>query len=218
MAALDRTTAWILPTVAGLVTGAGLSAAAAAGIATAPSDWLAASPAGDALQASFALLRQGLDRQPTMLLAGGAAAAVPLFAALAALVRGLVSMRAPASDLGRDAPRTAGRRPARTAWIELEPPVAPPLPIGELVRIGCSDDCDLALGDAGLSETHALIQRTADSEFYIFDVSDAATGGIAVNGAQAIRSRLRDGDRIDLGTARVVFRTDQALAASPAAA
>lgn len=190
----------------------GVSAVAAAGLAATPSEDLApaaASHLAAAIHHFAGLVRHGLDRQPTLMLAGAAAAAVPVVAGVATLLRALGRLRAPEPGHDSDAPVTTGRAPARTAWIEVEDVATPPVRIGELVRIGCSDDCDLALGGAGLAELHALIQRTPESEFFIFDVSDAKAGGVAVNGAPARRSRLRDGDRIAIGTARVVFRTDQ---------
>lgn len=210
--AMPRTTASIVSVTVGLLAAGGVSAVATAGLAATPSEDLApaaASHLAAAIHHFAGLVRHGLDRQPTLMLAGAAAAAVPVVAGVATLLRALGRLRAPEPGPARDAPVTTGRAPARTAWIEVEDAATPPVRIGELVRIGCSDDCDLALGGAGLAELHALIQRTPESEFFIFDVSDAKAGGVAVNGTQARRSRLRDGDRIAIGSARVVFRTDQ---------
>jgi hypothetical protein len=82
----------------------------------------------------------------------------------------------------------------------------PPFAVGELIRIGGSDDCDLAIADASLGGTCALIQRTAECEFILFDVS-AGEARLAVNGAPFDRCRLSDGDRIEIGNAYIVFRT-----------
>lgn len=212
MAARIRTTASTVPVALGLLAASVAAAVAAAGLSATPLENVAPGPTSflaDALVRFVGLVRHGLDRQPTLMLAGGAAAAVPVVAGIAALTRAVGRLAISRRGPERDMPITTGRAPARAAWIEVEDGAAPPVRIGELVRIGGSDDCDLALGDAGLADLHALIQRTPESEFFIFDVSDAKAGGVAVNGAQARRSRLRDGDRIAIGTARVVFRTDQ---------
>ena len=153
------------------------------------------------------LIWQGLDQQPSLMLAGAVASAVPLVGATAALMRAMgrrARRRAVLRDLSVKGPPTAGHRP-NFAWLQVENRGIPPLRLGELARIGCSQDCDLAIGGSGVAEIHALIQRTPDSEFIIFDVSDAGNGGLAVNGQPARKCNLRDGDRIEIGSARVVF-------------
>ncbi len=186
---------------------AGGDAVAAAVLAP---DWLGPElqQALDATAARLnAMIRRGYDRQPAAMLAIAGAAAVPLVA-IAAWVSRLA--RRIGSQAGTGIDHQAKSRPgewraAGTAWIEIEHERGGRLDIGELTRIGRSDDCDLALGDASVDHTHALIRRTADSEFIIIDVSAGDGVGLAVNGRRLRQVMLRDGDRIDLGAACVVF-------------
>jgi hypothetical protein len=159
------------------------------------------------LERGVELFWLGLDRQPSLMLAGAVASAVPLVAASAALLRTIARRarhRAALREIDGKTPTTSGRGP-NLAWLQVENRGTPPLRLGELARIGCSEDCDLALGHSGVAEIHALIQRTPDCEFIIFDVSDDRDAGLAVNGTPSRRCRLRDGDRIEIGSACVVF-------------
>lgn len=186
-----------------MATSLAMVSAAAATTADAP-----ALAIGDWSSASLrAMIARGYDRNPTVLLAGAAALVVPILAFAAAISRYVSRKRsalAPAIAVVDSPAGTSG-----AAWIEVADRRAPPLVVGELVRIGRSEDCDLALSGVGLADTHALIQRTPDREFFIIDVSAGheAKAGLAVNGAPARRRRLTDGDRIEIGTACVVFRT-----------
>lgn len=158
---------------------------------------------------SLELFWTGIERHPSLMLAGAAATAVPLVAATAAVVRALsrrARFRARMRELSAGSPVTGGRRP-NVAWLEIESHQAPPLQLGELVRIGGSADCDLTLGDSGIAGIHALIQRTPESEFIIFDVSDESEGRLVVNGTPSRQCYLSDGDRIEIGGACVVFHT-----------
>lgn len=210
MAAHDRATAIGLRVAARLAGAVAFAAAAVPALAAASErGQLAelADLASPVLAHGLELFWQGLDQQPSLMLAGAVATAVPLVSATAALVRAIgrsARRRAVKAELDGKTPTTGGRRP-NLAWLQVEDGGTPPLRLGELVRIGCSTDCDLELGDSGIAEIHALIQRTPDSEFIIFDVSDDSEAGLAVNGQPARRCRLRDGDRIEIGSARVVF-------------
>jgi pSer/pThr/pTyr-binding forkhead associated (FHA) protein len=93
-----------------------------------------------------------------------------------------------------------------TARIELEDRPEKTVPLGELVRIGRSEDCDLSIASLSLAEMHAVIHRSPESDFVIFDVSDNADAGLSVNGVLSRRHRLSDGDCIELGHQRVIFR------------
>jgi len=150
-------------------------------------------------------VQRGFERQPAMMLAGALALALPTVALLAALMRGVWRLARRRERERPGEPVTSGRRTS-TAWIELETQRGTPIRIGELARLGSDDDCEIVVGGAGLAETHALIQRTSDYEFIIVDVSANEGAGVAVNGKPAHRSRLRDGDLIEIGAARAVFR------------
>ncbi len=158
----------------------------------------------DGASAALDALQRGLERHPSIKLAGAAALIVPILAVVAALARFVARRhhaRRSSTTMPACEPVSAG-----TAWIEVAGRAANPVAVGELVRIGRSDECDLALEHDGLAEMHAVIERTPDREFILFDVS-SGTMSLAVNGAPARRCRLSDGDRIEIGSACVVFRT-----------
>ncbi len=77
--------------------------------------------------------------------------------------------------------------------------------LGELCRIGASEDCDIGAGEAGVAAFHALVRQVGDEAFEVLDVSGPG-GKLAVNGRLGGRHRLRDGDVIEAGAVRVVFR------------
>ncbi|HET9754322.1 MAG TPA: FHA domain-containing protein [Myxococcales bacterium] len=82
---------------------------------------------------------------------------------------------------------------------------------GEDVRIGRSAECDLILNDAGVSRTHARIQRQG-AGWVLIDCGSA--NGTGLNGAAvASAAPLRKGDRIRVGA--VVFRFEPARAKVP---
>jgi diguanylate cyclase (GGDEF)-like protein len=68
------------------------------------------------------------------------------------------------------------------------------------VRLGRSADCDISFDDASLSRVHARALRLLGTQFFLGD--EGSTNGTFVNGARLDRAtELRDGDRIQLGTA-----------------
>lgn len=152
----------------------------------------------------FRSVQRGLDRHPNVMLAAAAALAVPMVALLAALSRAAARWRQPLDAQLGDHPNH------RAAWIEIAGRRTPPVAVGEMVRIGDSDDCDLAIAGPSPGGTCALIQRTPDCEFILFDVS-AGAAHLAVNGALSIKCRLNDGDRIEIGNACLVFRMGEAV-------
>ena len=69
--------------------------------------------------------------------------------------------------------------------------------------IGRSRDCDVVLGDANVSRRHAEL-RPAGEGWEIADLG--STNGVSVNGRLIdAPTRLRPGDRIELGTTEIVF-------------
>lgn len=101
------------------------------------------------------------------------------------------------------------------------PPAAPPaasarIPVAVIVAdgrrivvpgsravIGRSDVADCVLPDPNISRRHAELRRTPEGEWEIFDLN--STNGIKVNGHRLPESRLRDGDRVTLGTTTFRF-------------
>ena len=156
----------------------------------------------------YRFMRQGFDRHPSILLAALAAAAVPavaLIAAVSRLAAGRRQRRVSRSDKPADALIAY-----RSAWLEVPGRRMPPVAVGEMIRIGSGDDCELAVAGTTPAGTCALIQRTSEYEFILLDVS-AGEAYLAVNGARSGRCRLSDGDRIEIGSARLVFRTGEAV-------
>ena len=163
------------------------------------------------------LLHRGLERHPSLMLAAFAALCVPALALITSGVR--CAQRIRAASRAPSLPTLPVARSDGTAWIELANAHVPPVAIGEMVRIGRSEDCDLAIERDGLAEMHALIQRTPEREFVLFDVS-GGEGELDVNGTPAHRRQLYDGDRIEIGAACIVFRlasSGSAMAGSRAA-
>lgn len=201
-----------LPLLGWLAAFAAMAAATDTAIAIEPQMSLSALLEAGATGAAglVSLMGRGLDRQPSMLIAGSLASAVPVVALLAAVSRALArrarGLRARQPDGGAV---SNPRQPTGAAWIELDDRPDWALPLGELVRIGRSEDCDLSIASPSLAEIHAVIQRSPENGFVLFDVSADGGPGLSVNGVLARRHRLHDGDRIDLGPRNVVFRAGE---------
>lgn len=69
-------------------------------------------------------------------------------------------------------------------------------------QIGRSAQADLTLEEAGVWEDHLEIQLEPESGFIAVPYGDAL---ITVNGESGRRSRLRNGDRIEMGAAVLQF-------------
>jgi hypothetical protein len=69
--------------------------------------------------------------------------------------------------------------------------------------LGRSRDCDVRIADENVSRRHAEIRH--DDGWWIVDLG--STNGTTVNGSRAKRERLRDGDRITIGSTEIVFGT-----------
>ena len=70
------------------------------------------------------------------------------------------------------------------------------------VLLGRLPECDITLSDASVSRRHARIDHR-DGSWVIEDLG--STNGLRVNDAVVGRARLRDGDRIDLGSVGLAF-------------
>jgi Protein of unknown function (DUF3662)/FHA domain len=113
-------------------------------------------------------------------------------------------------------------QPAQTMVYKAPPPAVPDAPPPEPERevvtltisgrehevsspsvvLGRSRDADIRLGDVNVSRRHAEL-RQEGATYWIVDLG--STNGLEVNGKQVDRARLRDGDRITIGTTEVVF-------------
>ena len=68
--------------------------------------------------------------------------------------------------------------------------------------LGRSRACDVYVADVNVSRRHAELQQEG-ATYWIVDLG--STNGTAVNGKRIERERLRDGDRITLGSTEIVF-------------
>src|SRR5919198_5509781 len=71
--------------------------------------------------------------------------------------------------------------------------------------IGRSKDCDIQVPDPNVSRRHAEV-RQEGSAYWIVDLD--STNGMEVNGRRQKRAKLRQGDRITLGSTQLVFQRE----------
>jgi pSer/pThr/pTyr-binding forkhead associated (FHA) protein len=112
-----------------------------------------------------------------------------------------------AGDLGtmRLSPRTTRHSvddgtPAAGRYLEAEDTLVPIM--GTVTRLGRSLSADIEIDEASVSRRHALIVRQ-DGQTYLLD--DGSRNGTWHNGVRVDRAVLKDGDTIDLGTARLSY-------------
>ena len=108
------------------------------------------------------------------------------------------------------APRPA-QEPAAPAATVQAPPVASievegrSYDLAGTVSIGRSEECGVVLDDPNVSRRHAeFTPRGAD--WHVVDLG--STNGVKVNGRPVGSARLRDGDRVTLGTTTAIFSLD----------
>ena len=76
---------------------------------------------------------------------------------------------------------------------------------GIQTTIGRSKDCDIQLADPNVSRRHAEI-RQEGAAYWAVDLE--STNGMEVNGRRQKRAKLRQGDRITVGSTELVFRRE----------
>lgn len=76
-----------------------------------------------------------------------------------------------------------------------------------LIAIGRSDHNDIVVSDRSVHRNHAAIYRDDMGRYLIEDLTSQHGNGVAVNGEACTLAALTDGDVIELGRKRVVFRT-----------
>ena len=76
---------------------------------------------------------------------------------------------------------------------------------GGRTLIGRSKDCDIQLPDPNVSRRHAEV-RQEGAAYWAVDLD--STNGMEVNGRRQKRAKLRQGDRITLGSTELVFRRE----------
>ena len=70
------------------------------------------------------------------------------------------------------------------------------------VVLGRSREADLRVADVNVSRRHAEL-RQEGATYWIVDLG--STNGLEVNGKRTDRARMRDGDRITIGSTEIVF-------------
>lgn len=159
----------------------------------------------DAAWLAGAQVAETYRRSPVLVMGLGLAGALPLVASLFAIGRAL---RRRAELREREAPSTSEPSPIPDkAWITIgEGADAVPVAFaGELLSIGRHSDNDIALEHESVHRHHALIQRTPDEEFVLMDLTAGTGNQPLVNGREASRVMLSDGDRITLGDTILTF-------------
>jgi hypothetical protein len=78
---------------------------------------------------------------------------------------------------------------------------------GTQTVIGRSKDCDIQLADPNVSRRHAEV-RQEGAAYWVVDLD--STNGMEVNGRSQKRVKLRQGDRIMVGSTELVFRRETA--------
>ena len=76
---------------------------------------------------------------------------------------------------------------------------------GVQTTIGRSKDCDIQLPDPNVSRKHAEV-RQEGAAYWAVDLD--STNGMEVNGRRLKRAKLRQGDRITVGSTELVFRRE----------
>ena len=72
--------------------------------------------------------------------------------------------------------------------------------------LGRSRDCDVVLDDSNVSRRHAEV-RPSGGSWIVRDLG--STNGVKVNGRHIEGAQsLKPGDRIELGTARIIFELE----------
>ncbi len=129
-------------------------------------------------------------------------------------VRSAVAQPAPAASPAP--PAAPARSTGRTSTGSLAlPPAVPYLLVPgdggerrvelttEVTRVGRSAEADVRLPDTGVSRLHAEL-RLLGGEVLLVDLG--STNGTTLNGRRVSEGRLRDGDRIGVGSSSLVFR------------
>ena len=155
---------------------------------------------------------EAYQRSPVLVIGLAIAGALPLIAGIVAL-GGAMRRRRETGVVRAAPPLDDGARIGDKAWIEIthggdgtsDGALAPIMFSGEMLRIGRHSDNDIALDHASVHRHHALIQRTPDQEFVLVDLTAGTGNVLLLNDRRVDRAALRDGDRITLGSAAVIF-------------
>ena len=161
--------------------------------------------------------RYALLSDPVVLVTTDDDLAVGEFGIATRLVADESSAESPPAELDVEQPAHTMIYRAPTAPVVDTPP-SPPEPAREVVTltiagkrheitepsvvVGRSREADIRISDVNSSRRHAELRQEGET-FWIVDLD--STNGTSVNGKRVDRQRLRDGDRIEIGTTEIVF-------------
>jgi predicted component of type VI protein secretion system len=97
--------------------------------------------------------------------------------------------------------------------VEGKPPARRALDGGKALILGRSLESDLWIEDSRLSRQHCRFEQTPSGEWAVADL--ASKNGTYVSGERISYHRLRDGEEVLLGRARVVFHSGAMPQARP---
>lgn len=165
--------------------------------------------AGQDLSQLLHWLDSQYSASPALFLGIAIALTIPLLAGVGAVIRYCNPTPAHSTGFVADTeavhtiPASAWRQ---RAWLETPDTRVPPFRIIEpIVRIGRASDNDLCLPHETVHRYHAVIERTPEAEFYISYTGDPGHAGLIVDGHVVKRARLRGGEVLLIGAAKVRF-------------
>lgn len=153
-------------------------------------------------------------RAPALVAVLAALLVVPVAALIALVGESLRRRLAAVRDRARSTTDRVSTVPAHVtpwparAWLRLDGETGPVQPIaGPLIRIGRHEENDILLAAPSVHRHHAIIHHTTDQGFTITDLTGANGNGVLINGERLRQALLYNGDRIELGEARMTFES-----------
>ena len=174
-----------------------------------------------------ALLEDGYQRAPVLVIALCGFVVLPAVAMVSFLVQGVAGRRARRAAIRAAQLRAGDAEPTTEMTTGADMPLWPPLwnqgawltvegggagagalPLdSRMIRLGRHQDNDVRLPDTTVHRYHAVIERTSEEAFVITDLSGKEGNGVRINGERQSRAQLADGDVIELGRARLKFES-----------
>ena len=98
--------------------------------------------------------------------------------------------------------------PISSAWLLIEEPGMPEKRYeikGAVTSIGTSDDNEIVLKDKAVSRHHSKI-RIEGQKYFVYDL--ASTNGTRVNERKITKKWIKEGDTIEMGHTKMIFKTE----------
>jgi len=117
----------------------------------------------------------------------------------------------PPGQVSRHEPAAAGHpgtHPAQRPWLDVDGDHYPLL--AAITVLGRDNAADVILDDPGISRRHTEIRVTSDGPHLVTNIRDlGSTNGTFVNGERITSQRLADGDRVNVGRTKLIFRAER---------